>query len=418
VEIAELGRGVLLASQANTRIALDDLAERAPRLLGRFRWVCDKLNTPGFPADERKRWWSDYDRLLADIRAQPGLADFVAAPRFADLRNAAAGGSVVVVNAGRHRGDAIIIHADTDPVAVRLPDLQMTSVEDRVTTLLAAVEDDHSLTRQLQRRRVVPETLRWLWDAVVAPITDALATDHLHRVWWLPTGLLGLLPIHAAGYPGQPGALDLLTSSYVPSLRALRQARTQSPATRRDAVTVAMHHTPGQPDLVDAAREATLDGTPLHDERATADGVLDALCSANWAHFACHAVVDPASQADSGLLLYDRILRLSEIGGLRLTQAELAYLSACSTANHGIASADEVLHLSAAFQLAGFRHVIASLWPLYNDIAVQAANSFYRAMADAPADTAAAVLRDVTRELRDRYPDHPHLWAPLIHSGP
>ena len=34
------------------------------------------------------------------------------------------------------------------------------------------------------------------------------------------------------------------------------------------------------------------------------------------------------------------------------------------------------------------------------------------------ADTAATVLRQVTRDLRTTYPDHPDLWAALVHSGP
>lgn len=420
VEIAELGRGVLLASQANTRIALDELADQAPNLLGRFRWVCEKLNTPGFPVNERKRWWTDYDQLLTEIRAQPGLADFIAAPRLADLRSTATAGVVILVNASRDRGDAIIVGAEADPIAVELPDLRSAALEDRVTALLDAVDSRQSMVQQLRRLRVVPDILHWVWDTIVAPITDALGSDGPHRVWWLPTGPLGLLPLHAAGHPGQPGALDFLVSSYVPSLRALRQACSRRPTTRRDSLTVAMHHTTGHPDLPGAADEATaLGGTLLDDEHATADGVLTALQQANWTHFACHAVIDPTSQADSGLLLHDRILRLSEIGGLRLTNAELAYLSACSTANHGIRSADEVLHLASTFQLAGFRHVIASLWPLSNEIAVKAANSFYRALPDAPTiDHAATVLHKITHDLRNEYTDRPDLWAPLIHSGP
>jgi len=80
VEIAELGRGVLLATQANTRADLVELADRDSQLADRFRWVCERLNTPDFPAQERKRWWADYDTLLAAIRELPGLGDFLARP--------------------------------------------------------------------------------------------------------------------------------------------------------------------------------------------------------------------------------------------------------------------------------------------------------------------------------------------------
>jgi len=113
------------------------------------------------------------------------------------------------------------------------------------------------------------------------------------------------------------------------------------------------------------------------------------------------------------------MLRLPEIGALQLSEAELAYLSACSTANHGTRYADEVLHLGSAFHLAGFRHVIASLWPLDDTAAAAAERSFHKALPHSPvASDAAAVLRTVILSLRDEYPSRPDLWAPLIHSGP
>jgi hypothetical protein len=263
VKIAELGRGVLLASQANIRADLAELDNRNARLAARFRWVCERLNTPDFPADERKRWWADYDTLLASIRELPGLGDFLAAPPLADLRPAAAGGYVVLVNSSGSRGDAVVVRADSDPVSIRLPGLRLTDAEIKVAALLEAFDEPYSLLVGRRRRRVTADILGWLWDTTVA------------------------------------------------------------------------------------------------------------------------------------------------------------YLSACSTANHGTRYADEVLHLASAFQLAGFRHVIASLWQLDDDTAAEAARSFYRELPRTPvADDAAVVLRKVTLRLRDQHPDRPELWAPLIHSGP
>ncbi|MGI5239764.1 CHAT domain-containing protein [Dactylosporangium sp. CA-139066] len=417
VEIAELGRGVLLASQASTRVDLVALAAHAPGLADRFGWVCERLNTPDFPAEERRRWWADYDALLAEIRRRPGLERFLAAPRLADLRPAVAGGCAVLVNASRHRGDAVVVRPGAEPALVELPGLRLSDVDTHGSRLLGAFEGEPSPAGVPDRGRVVREILAWLDEAVVGPVVAALAATPAApcRVWWLPTGPLGLLPLHAAG-----AAPDVLVSSYVPSLRALRAARDRPPATRRRRLTVALPHTPGLAPLPGAAREAAaLGGTVLTGEQATAGRVVPAVEAATWAHFACHAVVDPASQAGGGLRLFDRTLRLPEVGGLRLAEAELAYLSACSTANHGIRYADEVLHLASAFQLAGFRHVVASLWPLDDGTAVRAARAFYRALPESPvADGAATVLHHVTRRLRAANPDRPDLWAPLIHSGP
>jgi hypothetical protein len=416
LEIAEQGRGVLLADEANTRVDLAELHEQHPRLADRFEWVCERLNTPDFPVDERRRWWTDYETRLAEIRALPGFQTFLTPPRMTDLRPAS--GTVILVNAGRHGGHAVLLGAQADPVTVALPGLR--DVRDRVDAMLGAVSGG-KLAGQLRRRRVVPEILAWLWDAVIEPVTTALpSAGGLHRVWWVPTGILGLLPLHAAGHPGQPGALDTMVSSFIPSLRGLRNARQRPPARARRGLVVAVRHTEGQADLPSAAAEAeSLPGTRLWDADAVTDSVLAALADATWAHFACHAIADPTSPAEGGLLLHDRILRLPEIGGLRLAEAELAYLSACSTANHGMRHADEVLHLASAFQLAGFRHVIATLWPLGDKIAAEAANAFYRNASDSPVvDDAAAILHRVTVDLRATHPDRPDLWAALVHSGP
>lgn len=417
VEVAELGRGVLLASQASIRVDLMELAEHNPRLADRFGWVCERLNTPDFPADERRRWWTDYDALLAEIRQLPRLKRFLAAPRLTDLQPAVTGGRAVLVNTSRHRSDAVIIQPDAPPSLVELPALRLSDVNTRVSDLLDAFESQPSAATTQRRSRVVHEILDWLAEVIVGPVIAALPTTEAApcRVWWLPTGPLGLLPLHAAG-----AALDLLVSSYTPSLRALRTAHTRPPTTRRRRLTVALPHTPGLPDLPAAAREAAaLGGTVLTDEQATADRVVPAIKATTWAHFACHNVLDPISQTDSGLRLFDRTLRLPEIGGLQLPEAELAYLSACSTANHGIRYADEVLHPASAFQLAGFRHVVACLWPLDDSTALKAARAFYRGLPDSPAaDSAATVLHHVTRHLRAMYPDRPDLWAPVIHTGP
>jgi tetratricopeptide (TPR) repeat protein len=416
IEVAELGRGILLADEANTRVGLDDLFERQPQLADKFAWVCDRLNEPDFPAEERKRWWSNYERLVTEIRALPGFEDFLAAPRAGELLPV--DGTAVLVNADRNSGHAILIPADAEPILVTLPELH--GVDDVVRSLLDAASAS-SVSGRLRQRRVVTDVLAWLWDAVVEPVIQALPPAvSPRRVWWVPTGVLGLLPMHAAGHPGQPGALDTLVSSFIPSLRALRDARRRPVPRERRGLVVAMRYTDGQPDLPGAAAEAaSLPGNRLQDAEAVANSVREALNSSTWSHFACHAVADPVSPSEGGLLLHDGILRLPEIGGLRLAEAELAYLSACSTANYGVRHADEVLHLASAFQMAGFRHVVATLWPVRDTIAAEAARTFYQLLPDGPVvGDAATVLNRVTRGLRASRPDHPELWAALVHSGP
>jgi tetratricopeptide (TPR) repeat protein len=378
VAVAELGRGVVLARQAETRAQ----------------------------------------------RTRPDLAN---------LRGAAEGGFVVLVNASRYRGDAVIVRADADPVLVHLPRLELKEVEERAIALEMATsapagsasDDETPVTAVLRRQRELQEILGWLWDVIAAPVLAALPDEPSpHRIWWLPVGFLSVFPLHAAGHPGQDGVLDLAVSSYIPTLGTLGELRSRAaPAARRQLV-VGLQHTPGLPDLPGTADEAAdlharHHGSALLDDQATADRVTTALKETTWAHFACHAQADLLSPADGGLWLHDGLLRLPEIGALRLPHAELAYLSACSTAFHGGRTADEALHLGSAFHLAGFRHVIASLWPLDDRAAAEAARTFYHGLPDTPAATSAATeLHQVTRMLRAASPTRPDLWAALIHSGP
>jgi tetratricopeptide (TPR) repeat protein len=366
VEIAEQGRGVLLGKQFAARIGATD-RERTP------------------PSQ----------------------------PRLADLAGATAGGSVVLVNAGRYRGDAVILRPESDPVIVELPRLHQKQAQERA---IALGEDTAGK---------LPEILGWLWDTIVGPVLAALpARSSPHRIWWLPTGFLSVFPLHAAGHPGQAGALDTAISSFIPSLRALQRSCTRAAPSARRQLVVALEHTPGLPDLPGTAREAaelhaSHPGTSLGNAQATVSRVLTALREATWAHFACHATADLLSPADSGLWLHDGPVRLPEIAALHLPHAELAYLSACSTAEHGGRYADETLDIASGFNLAGFRHVIASLWPLNDQIATQTASAFYRDLPGLPsADTAASALHRVTHTLRTARPGRPDLWAAMIHSGP
>jgi len=101
--------------------------------------------------------------------------------------------------------------------------------------------------------------------------------------------------------------------------------------------------------------------------------VLDALLTHRVAHFACHGHVDWTDPARSSLILTDHAttpLTLADIITLNL-DADLAYLSACDTAVTAPRLADESLHITAAFHLAGYRNVIGTLWPINDQAAAQ-----------------------------------------------
>jgi CHAT domain-containing protein len=135
-------------------------------------------------------------------------------------------------------------------------------------------------------------------------------------------------------------------------------------------------------------------------------------------HFSGHAVGNLTDPSASALLLYDDdLVTVRDISRLRLTRAGTAYLSACETAKSGITLIDETINIASACQLAGFQHVIATLWPIRDNIAARAAKHIWQALRETDADAALAV-HQATLELRRLYPAKPSIWAAYIHAGP
>jgi hypothetical protein len=82
------------------------------------------------------------------------------------------------------------------------------------------------------------------------------------------------------------------------------------------------------------------------------------------------------------------------------------------------------LHLAAAMQLIGYRHVLATLWSVADSAASALADTIYAHLRhpgpDGPpqADRAPYALHHAVTRLRQDDPDEPLLWAPSIHLGP
>lgn len=396
---------------------------------------------------ERRRLAAEWDNLIARIRRRPGLAGFLHPPSFAEIGAAAADGPVVAVCATPLGGLALLLTADDDRPAVRalpLPEATERKCRDRADRLSAAftILGDRKASDEEKNaaRDEANEVLGWLWDAITGPILDTLAAGGWQggRLWWCPVGLTARLPLHAAGRAGAPGALDRVVSSYTPTIQALARSRARRTADTDEApaataLVVAMSRTPNHPAL-DAAsyeaervRELVRNVTVLRDTEATGQAVLRELARHRIAHFACHSVSDRADPAKGRLLLHDHTtspLTVAEIMRTRLPRnAELAYLSACRTADAGPRLADEAIHLTGAFQLAGYRHVIGTLWPVYDLISAIVAENVYRRLTrdgTTPPDTntTASALRAAIRDLRETHPSRPDLWAGYVHVGP
>ncbi|TCO47274.1 CHAT domain-containing protein [Actinocrispum wychmicini] len=424
LELLEQGRGILSAYELDSRTELTDLRAKSPKLADEMTEVLAALDVQGeLSTDQRHALQSRWTSVLGRIRELKNFEHFLEPPSIKDFVAAAEDGPVITVNVSEFHCAALVLTTKGVQV-VPLGDLSLEDLETRVPAFLEALRltGAGDLVEQMDAQAYVRETLSWLWNAVTGPILDALGyppeADELPRVWWSPTGLLNFLPLHAAG-DGDQCALDRVVSSYTPSIRALIRSRSRPPTEKTGVLAVAV--SPGEVKLPAAHAEAESlvrmhNATPLFDENATHENVLKALPAAPWAHFACHAHNDPATPGQSRLLLHDRPLRVPEISRLRMADAELAYLSACSTASGTTVLADEAIHIVSAFQLAGYRHVVGTLWSIQDTTATSLADGFYTGLDQGMSP--ARSLHTVVRRLRQERPLMASDWAGHIHVGP
>ena len=232
-------------------------------------------------------------------------------------------------------------------------------------------------------RTALPALTHWAWQAVMGRVLGHCATLGLPRPYRLvlvPMGPLATIPWHAARSPDGRFALQDAVFSYAASARLMCDvvARTRiaedgdalivgNPTgdlrhAGLEALTIHRQFYPHGHYLADtdsprpARRQELLDW--LAGSVETARGVL---------HLACHGVVELNAANSSRLLLAGQETLSAEDlvgnahGAAGVCQLGLVCLAACST---GAASRgyDEAFSLATAFQVAGARSVVSSLW--------------------------------------------------------
>jgi len=117
----------------------------------------------------------------------------------------------------------------------------------------------------------------------------------------------------------------------------------------------------------------------------------------------------------------DGILTAEEVASLNLTGVEWAVLSACDTGLGLIHVGEGVLGLRRAFQLAGARTVIMSLWSVEDRATRQWMQTLYRSRLESRRSTADAVRDAALAVLRERrargLSGHPFFWAGFVAAG-
>jgi tetratricopeptide (TPR) repeat protein len=403
VQLLEQGRGVLLGNLMDLRSVPLELEQQYPELAKEFIRLRNRLNMPAtsdqpvLPSlhlspvrqgEARRQANIEFENLLHNIRQQPGFYDFLQPPGEPELLSAASEGPVIFINVSTYRCDALIITEDSIR-SVSLPGLAIGDLIRQKAGLSMYGFKDQGV-------------LQWLWDTVVFPILQDLqmsegrASETLPHIWWIPTGLLSRFPLQAAGHHLEQHSrslLDIAVSSFASSIRSISRSRSGTignPTNADRLVLLAIEKTTGcQPLLFareesEAIKKLCLDVNlevvePKHYRRP----VLDALRSCKIFHFVGHGHSHPTDPLQSRLLLddprEDPLTLASFLETDTFVQPPLlAYLSACSTSQvQNERMLDESLHLVSAFQLAGFQHVIGTLWDVDDELSKEVASLVY-----------------------------------------
>lgn len=152
-------------------------------------------------------------------------------------------------------------------------------------------------------------------------------------------------------------------------------------------------------------------------DQATEENVkAGALAGARIVHIASHGLLEPHYQALALTLKpsarEDGFLLGSEIAGLQL-HADLVVLSACDTGSTRMRSSEPIAGLALALRNAGARRVVVSLWAVGDRATARLMLDFYRPLAAASPDFAAA-LADAKRHMLASGLEHPYYWAPFV----
>ncbi|KAH6954228.1 CHAT domain-containing protein [Fusarium avenaceum] len=414
LELLEQGRGVLGSSLREMRTDIKELERDFPGLAGEFIRLRDEIDTStrmgtvrqASPAqkndgDRRRNAAKSFDELLLEIRQKAGFEDFLGPLSTEQILAAAAYGPIVVINSSWMGCQAIVIQ-EKALTTLGFRDLKEYEIIDR-----ALAGDFGSV-----------ETLEFLWDNITGPVLELLGftgTPFLEEdwphVWWIPTGPISRFPLHASGRHQERSGNTVMD-------RALVRGRRQREVTAgpSQALLVSMEQTPGQDPLPKARDEidavsSICNSMAIRPVTGVSDkgNALSYLRDCNIFHFAGHGNTDSDNPSKSYLCFDTKDhLTVGDLLALNLHERSpfLAYLSACSTGHvQDDKFIDESIHLISACQLAGFRHVIGTLWKVQDDHYVDVARGTYECIKDGGMtdESVCRGLHKSTRILRDAW---------------
>ncbi|MBP0013247.1 MAG: CHAT domain-containing protein [Roseofilum sp. SBFL] len=280
--------------------------------------------------------------------------------------------------------------------------------------------------------------LKYLYNILIAPITDLLPADPEARAIFIPHYALYLVPFAALQNPQGRYLIEDHTLLTAPSIQVLETTHAQQQRqnqTHKKALVVAeptlhpkFQDEPYKLNPYDYMKEAgesiaaILNTTAITGYRATKVAVINRLLQVDTrtVHIFAHALqeLDPLDRKPDletdipGVIILapdgddDGALYAEEILDLDLN-SEIVVLSACSTGK-GKITGDGIIGLSRCFILAGVPSLVVSLWNIGAPAAKVLMTEFYQNLANRK--NRAAALRHAMLNTKTRFPK-PESWS-------
>ncbi|KAJ6537920.1 CHAT domain-containing protein [Mycena capillaripes] len=437
VEIMEQGLAFTFQQMLQLRTNFDALPQDEAQKL---RIVSLKLYS-GISHDQRDLALQR-EKILEEVRQQPGLHYFLRPKPYKVLSQASQGGPIVILISYQNHCDGIIIKNPTsNPVHVSLPDvtpdmlkLQQKTLRELLGYCNIRTRGESTSTRLFGRREQFgskttkesfEDLLTWLHMNVVAPVYQVLESHGIQkgRLWWLPTGAFTALPLHAAAPTNQ------FIHSYTATLGTLLDAYAKKLSSPPEICVVGVTHTGDGSNYLPAVKQEvkkilSIIKEPqvscLQGDQATVNAVKRQLEICSWVHLACHGKQDLLEPIKSHLLLHGGILDLESILRMPLSNAEFVFLAACQTAMGDAGLMNESFHLGGGFIAAGFKSAIGTMWSMSDQdgpaVAELVYSHLFREGRQPQARDTAEGLQIAIDALKAQKVSYER-WIPFIHMG-
>lgn len=384
----------------------------------------------------------------ARIRAlSPRLAS-AHAPRAVDLETVTAfletGTLLLSYNVGEERSHVFAVGPAPDEIRV-------FHVEAGEDALRERIERFRSLLRPAESPEAIQFRAERLGELLLAPVSDLVSRSE--RLLVLPDNPLHALPFSALVLPDDEGRRRYLIERKPVTVVAsatlfdeLKNRRRRAgevrlsafgdpaypPASARESAGPALRGAlenglrldplPATRTEVEALRRIFPESSRIYlGAAATEKRAKSPEEDSNVFHFACHGIVDDRFPLESALALSiaedgrseteNGLLQAWEIIEQMRIQADLVTLSGCDTALGMELSGEGMVGLARAFQYAGARSVLASLWAVTDASTARLMERFYVELRRGTAKDEALRRAQLSLLGGEARTAHPHHWA-------